>query len=174
MLAAASAWRVLEVEHSRLRQLVAAIERALDGDDWQHPGSQLDLLRRLIQEFQEFEAEAHRPKGVVLLDSVRGRSAQADQLLDELDDESQQCDQLLTHALKELDTLDQGGAADVDRVVARLQQHRDLMMRHLELEDTVLCYYTTQLLTSDEWSAVVSSISSVAQGVKSRRAQTRH
>lgn len=174
MLAAASAWRVLEVEHIRLRQLLAAIKRALHGDDWQHPGPQLELLRRLIQEFREFEAEAHRPKGVVLLGSVRGRSAQADQLLDELDDESLQCDQLLTQALEQLDTLAQGGAADVDALASRLQQHRDMMMRHLHLEDTVLRSYTTQLLTSDEWSAVVSSISSVAHRVKGRHAQIRH
>ena len=34
------------------------------------------------------------------------------------------------------------------------------MLRHLELEETLLCEQTEQLLTADEWSLVVSSISS--------------
>lgn len=174
MLAAASAWRILEVEHARLRQSLAAIERVLASDGWQHRGPQRERLRRLIQEFKEFETQAHRPKGVVLLDSMRGRSVQADQLLELLDAESQQCDQLLTQALEQLDTAEQGGAVDASEVASLLQQHRDVMMRHLDLEDTVLRSYTAQLLTSDEWSAVVSSISSVERRVKRRRAQTKH
>jgi hemerythrin-like domain-containing protein len=173
MLAAASAWRILEAEHARLRQLLAAIERVLEGDAWQHRGPQLDLLRRLIQEFQDFEIKAHRPKGVVLLGSMRGRLTQADQLLDVLDHESRQCDELLIQASKLLDTLEQDGEVDGGEVTSLLKQHRDLMVRHLDQEDTVLRSYTAQLLTSEEWSAVVSSISSVAHRLKGRGVPTK-
>jgi len=169
MLAAASAWRILEAEHTQLRQRLTAIASVLDAHAWQHRGPQLDLLRRLIQEFQDFETKAHRPKGVVLLGSMRGRLEQADQLLDVLEHEGRQCDQLLTQAVELLETLEQGGGADGAGVASLLQQHRDLMMKHLEQEDTVLRSYTARLLTSDEWCAVVSSISSVVQRGRGRR-----
>jgi hemerythrin-like domain-containing protein len=173
MLAAASAWRILEAEHTRLRQLLAEIESVLESGDWQQPGPQLDQLRQLIQEFLDFEDE-HRPKGVVLLGSLRGRLAEADQLLDVLDDESQQGDRLLTQVLELLGSVEQGGKVDAGEVESLLQQHRELMKQHLDREDTVLRSYTAQLLTSEEWSAVVSSISSVVRTTKRRRAQARH
>jgi hemerythrin-like domain-containing protein len=171
MLAAASAWRILEAEHARLRELLAAIERVLDGNAWKHPGPQCGQLRRLIQEFQDFENATHRPKGVVLLGSLRGRRAEADQLLDALDQESQHCEQLLGQALELLGTMEQDGGAEANQVESLLLQHRELMRRHLELEDTVLRSYTAQLLTPEEWSAVASSISSEIRKVKGRREQ---
>lgn len=173
MLAAGSAWRILEAEHARLRELLRAITRVLNGGAWKHPGPQLNLLRRLIQEFQDFETRTHRPKGVVLLDSMRGRLAEADQLLDVLEHESRQCEQLLAQALELLDTIEQGGDADQGKVASLLLQHRELMRRHLDQEDTALRSYTGQLLTSEEWSAVASSISHEVQKVKGRRAQTK-
>lgn len=174
MLAAGSAWRVLEAEHSRLRQLVASIKRVLDGDAWQHPGPQLNLLRRLIREFQDFETRTHRPKGVVLLGSMRGRLAEADELLDVLEHESRHCEQLLAQALERLETIEQGGDAERVEVASLLLQHRELMMRQLDREDTALRSYTAQLLTSEEWSAVASSISHELRKVKPRRVQTKH
>ena len=170
MLAAGSAWRVLEAEHSRLRQLVVAIERVLDGDAWQHPGPQLNLLRRLLREFQDFETRTHRPKGVVLLGSMRGRLAEADELLDVLEHESRHCEQLLARALERLDTIERGGDAERAEIASLLLQHRELMMRQLDREDTALRSYTAQLLTSEEWSAVASAISREVQKVKGRRA----
>jgi hemerythrin-like domain-containing protein len=169
MLASASAWRILEAEHTRLRQLAAAIARVLDGDGWQRRGPQLDLLRRLIQDFQDFETRTHRPKGVVLLGSMRGRLAQADELLDVLDHESQECERLLARALELLEAVEQDGKADGDEIASLLRQHRELMLQQLDQEDTVLRSYTAQLLTSDEWSVVASSISSVVHKPKGRR-----
>ena len=163
MLAAASAWRILEAEHTRLRELLAAVAQVLAGGGWQRRGPQLDLLRGRIQEFQDFETRTHRPKGVVLLGSMRGRLEQADELLDGLEDESRQGDQLLAEAVALIETLQQGGEADADRIAALLREQRELMTRQLDQEDTVLRNYTAQLLTSDEWSAVVSSISSVVR-----------
>ena len=92
MLAAESSWRILDAEHTRLRRLLADIARVLAGDAWQRRGPQLDRLRGLVREYRDFEAETHRPKGVVLMGSMRGRSTQADQLLEALHHERQQCD----------------------------------------------------------------------------------
>ena len=163
MLAAASAWRILESE-----QLLDAIAGALKDGTWRHQRAQRNVIRRLIREYREFETQTHRPKGIVLLDSVRGRSAQADQLLDVLEHECEECDQLLTRAIQLLDTLERGEGAEAEEAATLLERHRELMMRHLDEEDTVLRSYTSQLLTSDEWSAVVSSISSVARRPKGR------
>jgi hemerythrin-like domain-containing protein len=154
--------------------MLAAIARVLEGDTWQQPGPQMSLLRRLIQDFRDFEARTHRPKGVVLLDSMRGRSSQADKLLDALEQESRQCDQLLVQALEALEMNAHAEGADGSSVVSLLLRHRGLMMQQLDQEHTVLRSYTTQLLTSEEWSAVVSSISSVVRSAKVRRMPTPH
>jgi hemerythrin-like domain-containing protein len=174
MLAARSAWRILEAEHTRLRQLLAAIERVLDEGAWKQPGPQLHLLSQLVQEFQAFETRTHQPKGVVLLGSMRGRLAEADELLDVLEHESRQCEQLLARALELIEAIEQGGDADRGEVASLLLQHRESMMRQLDREDTALRSYTAQLLTSEEWSAVASSISLEVQKAKARRVQTRH
>jgi len=171
MLAARSAWRILEAEHTRLRQLLAAIERVLEEGGWKEAGPQLHLLRQLIQEFQEFETRTHQPKGVVLLGSMRGRLAEADELLDQLDEDGRRNAQLLAHVLALLDTIEQGDAIERGEVATLLLQHRESMLRQLDREDTALRSYTSQLLTSEEWSAVASSISMAVQ--KGRRVHTR-
>lgn len=168
MLASGSAWRILEAEHRRLRQLLAAIAGVLDDDAWMHPGPQLKVLRERIQDFQDFETMTHRPKGVVLLGSVRGRSAQADELLDVLDHDSRQCEQLLARAVGLLEAIEQGGDADRGEVESLLRQHCKLMLGHLDQEDTALRSYTSKLLTSEEWSSVASSISRQVQKVKGK------
>jgi hemerythrin-like domain-containing protein len=173
MLAARSAWRVLEAEHTRLRQLLAAIERVLDEGAWKQPGPQLHLLRQLVEEFRAFEAGTHQPKGVVLLGSMRGRLAEADELLDVLEQENRECERLLARARALIETIEQGGDADRGEVASLLLQHRESMLRQLDREDTVLRSYTAQLLTSEEWSAVASSISLELQKARGRRVQTR-
>ena len=173
MLASGSAWRILVAEHNRLRQLSASIHQVLDGDGWRQPGPQLQLLRRRIVEFQDFEAATHRPKGVVLMDSMRGRSEQADQFLEVLDHESQHCDELLARALALLDAIGPDGAGEPAEVVSLLRQHGELLLGQLDREDTVLRSYTAQLLTNEEWSAVVSSISSVVQRGKGRQERSK-
>jgi hemerythrin-like domain-containing protein len=159
MLAAGSAWRILEAEHTRLRQLLAGIARILDEDAWKQAGPGLNSLLGLIRKFQDFETRTHRPKGVVLLGAMRGRLAEADQLLDVLDQESQRCEELLARALDLLQALENGGNAEAGEIASLLLQHRELMTRQLDQEDTALRSYTAQLLTSEEWSRVVSSIS---------------
>ena len=168
MLAAGSAWRILEAEHSQLRQIMADIARVLDDGTWKQPGPRLDSLRALIRRFQDFEERTHRPKGVVLLGATRGRLAEADQLLDVLEHDGQRCEELLNQALDLLRAVEAGGAAEAGGVATLLRQHRELMTRQLDQEDTALRAYTSQLLTSEEWSRVVSSISREVRNVKGR------
>jgi len=170
MLAAGSAWRILEAEHAQLRLLLAEIARILDNDAWMQAGPQLDSLQALIRKFQDFETRTHRPKGVVLLGATRGRSAEADQLLDVLEQESQRCEELLNRAADLLQALETGGSVEVGEVASLLQQHREWMTLQLDREDKALRSYTAQLLTPEEWSRVVSSISREVQGVKGGRA----
>jgi hemerythrin-like domain-containing protein len=169
MLSEASAWRVLDAEHASLRRLLAGIVSALEGEAWKHPGPQLKLLRGRIHDYQEFESRTHRPKGVVLLGSMRGRQAEADQLLDVLDHENRHCEQLLAQALERIDALGASGEADADEVTSLLLQHQEAMLQQLEREDTALRAYTAQLLTAEEWSAVASSMSREIQKRKDRR-----
>lgn len=173
MLASGSAWRVLDAEHDQLRLLLDAIVRNLDGATGKQPGLDLGALRALVQAFQDFETRTHRPKGVVLLESVRGRSADADRLLDEIEGESRTCEQLLSQAVALIEQGLAGGKADEGEIDALLRQHRDLMVQQLEQEDTALRSYTTQLLTSQEWSQVASSISSEVHKPRGRRDTTR-
>ena len=173
MLASGSAWRVLEAEHDQLRRLLDAIVRNLEGATGQS-GLDLATLRARVQEFQDFETRTHRPKGVVLLESVRGRSADADRLLDEIEDESRTCEQLLSQAVVVIEKGLAGGAVDQSEIDSLLRRHRDLMVQQLDQEDTALRSYTTQLLTSQEWSRVASSISSEVQKAKARRDATRN
>jgi hypothetical protein len=164
MLAAGSAWRILEAEHIQLRQLLADIARMLDDPAWKQPGPGRDSLRGLIHEFQDFETRTHRPKGVVLLGATRGRLPEADRLLDVLEHDGRRCDELLAQALDLLRADD----AEAGEVAPLLRQHRELMTRQLDQEDTALRAYTARLLTSEEWSRVVSSISREVGNVKGR------
>ena len=174
MLASGSAWRILEAEHDQLRRLLDAIQRNLDDGKGKRSGLDLGALRAQIQEFQDFETRTHRPKGVVLLESVRGRSADADRLLDEIEGESRTCEQLLSQAVVLIENGLAGGASDQGEIESLLRQHRDLMVQQLDQEATALRSYTTQFLTSQEWARVASSISSEVQKAKRRRDATRN
>jgi hemerythrin-like domain-containing protein len=170
MLAAESAWRILHAEHTHMRELLASIGGALASGDWRGPGPQLASLRQVLETLQAFDRATHRPKGLVLLASLRGRSSDADDLLDQLQLERERCDQLLSQICTLLDALEQGEADVANDLESLLEQHRDLMLSHLDLEDQALHSHTALLLTPDEWSNVVSSISKVVQAT---RAQSR-
>jgi hemerythrin-like domain-containing protein len=170
MLAAESAWRILFTEHTRMRELLASIEGTLASDDWRRPGPQLVSLRQLIENLSDFDRATHRPKGLVLLAMLRGRSSEADDLLDQLQLERERCDELLSQIFTLLDVLEQGRAGVADELKSLVEQHRGLMLNHLDLEDQTLHSHTALLLTPEEWSSVVSSISTVVQAT---RAQSR-
>lgn len=177
MLAAECAWIILRAEHTRIRELLALVEGTLKTGDWARPGPQAAALVELIERLQAFEEATHRPKGVVLLEILRGRSAEADQLLDELELESKHCDGLLSRAKAMLKPAESGATSEsgetgergeAGTVEALLQEHRQLMHAHLDREDTLLHSQTALLLTGEEWAAVVSSMSAAMEAAKER------
>jgi hemerythrin-like domain-containing protein len=163
MLAAESAWRILHLEHYRLRELSATIERTIQVDHWFQRAGQVTLLRALISGLQTFNDAAHRPKGAVLIEALRQRP-DMNGFLDELETDQARCDSLLEDALAALDALEHDGAGSAERCIRALQAHRRLLLNHLEREDTVLQLRTNEMLTPEEWSAVASSISEVIEG----------
>ena len=171
MLAAESAWRILRLEHLRLRELSDTIVRTLSVPDWARRATQRSLLRALIRGLQPLNDDAHRPKGAALMSALRQHADMAS-LLDQLDRHQARCDELLVQALRLLDAVDQGGdPVAADRCAATLHEHHRVLLVHLEQEDGVLQPHTTERLTPEEWSAVASSISMVINrgGVPPRR-----
>ncbi|RSZ34676.1 hemerythrin domain-containing protein [Variovorax beijingensis] len=168
MLAAECAWAILRAEHVRTRELLARLETAMkagvEASVRQRARAAIDVIERL----QAFEETTHRPKGVVMLNMLRGRSSEADGLLDQLDSESERCSGLLAQSkllLERAGSGDTGAAAAAD---ALLQQHRHLMSAHLDKEDTLLHSHTALLLSPEEWATVVSSISKEVGAAKRR------
>jgi hemerythrin-like domain-containing protein len=160
MLAAECAWAILRAEHSRIRELLGLVAGALKPADWTRQG-QVAALVELIEHLQAFEETTHRPKGVVLLGILRGRSAEADNLLNQLELESERCDSLLSQSKAMLKLAESGEMGAARAVEPLLREHCQLMHAHLDLEDTLLHSQTALLLTGEEWAAVVSSISQV-------------
>jgi hemerythrin-like domain-containing protein len=172
MLAAECAWAILRAEHVRTRELLGRLETAMkaegEADVRQRARSAIELIERL----QAFEETTHRPKGVVMLNMLRGRSSEADGLLDQLDSESERCNGLLAQAkiLLERAESSDNTAAEAD---ALLRQHRQWMSAHLDKEDTLLHSHTALLLSPEEWATVVSSISKEVGAAKRRREHRR-
>ena len=160
MLAARCAWTILHAEHDQIRQYLDAIAEAQRAVPWAQPGTALARLREAVETLQSFDLASHRPKGIALMEALRGRSPDADLLLTVLEQERESDDALLGQALDMLDTAAAGDAHAAVDCAALLAQHREHVLHHLEKEDTLLCAHTEQLLTEEEWSLVVSAISS--------------
>jgi hemerythrin-like domain-containing protein len=154
---------VLRAEHACMRELLRAIDEELSSDRWRHADPQPASLLRLLQCLRSFEDAVHRPKGVALLDTLRGRCAEVDALLERFDAENRRCDGQLHQALDLLEHLREGDRRAAAACAELLRQHRMLMLRHLDEEDTVLPAHTARLLTPEEWSNVVSSMSAVVE-----------
>ena len=163
MLAADCAWAVLRAEHARLRELIDVMDDAVKSGGWASGGPPAQALATLIERVQEFEHTTHRPKGVVLVRALRGRSVQADDLLMRLENTRDRCDDLLSQAKARLKAAASGSASTADGIEALLQEHRRLMLAHLDEEDSLLQTQSEEHLTREEWAAVASSIS-VAMG----------
>ena len=163
MLAAESAWRILRLEHFRLRELSATIVRTVEPPNWFQHDSQRRLLRALVTGLQAFNDAAHRPKGAALLEAMRQHPDMLD-FLDQLARDQAGCDHLLAQALALLDAAEQGDTAAAPACVAALLEHHRQLLSHLEREDTALHLHTNERLTPEEWSAVASSISAIIDG----------
>jgi len=165
VLASEFAWRILMAEHARLREFLAAIQRATSSQGWRRPGPEMVALRRLLEELRSFDEATHRPKGVALFGALRRRSAGPDagELLDAHEKQQEDCSRLLDEAIALLDEAANGRADAADECLARLSQHRALLRAHLAQEDTKLRAIALKALTPEDWSAVVSSISTVVR-----------
>jgi len=164
MLAAECAWAVLRSEHARIRSLLALIEQTLGRAAQAGPTALAASLLAQIHELESFESTTHRPKGLVMVEIMRGRCPQAAELLTRLEQESERCSQLLSRA-KAMLTGTQHGFADIESL---LGAHRALMLSHLDQEDTLLHSQTARLLTAEEWASVASSISDAIRRDKQR------
>ena len=159
MLAAKSARAVLSAEHEKIRELLSQLDEAARAGGCAsaiHAGA----LLRLVEQLQAFDEATHRPKGVMLMAALRGRSAEADDLLRRLATMRNHGDRLLSRARSKLRAAakgDLGAAVGVDGLLA---QHRTLTLAHLDAEDSLLHSQSTAHLTRDEWAAIASSISS--------------
>ena len=166
MLAAECAWAVLRAEHARIRELLNLVNDALNDGGWVCSGPQAKALFALIERLQVFDHATHRPKGVVLVQTLRGRSVEADDLLIRLESTRDRCDDLLLQATAKLKAAASGAASVADGVGALLHEHRKLMLVHLDEEDSLLHSQTAAHLTRAEWAAVASSISVAMGGAK--------
>jgi hypothetical protein len=98
MLAAECAWAILRAEHARIRELLLLVEDALKTGVAARGGPQAAPLIELIDRLQAFDEATHRPKGVVLVQILRGRAAESDELLQRLETQRARCDELLSRA----------------------------------------------------------------------------
>ena len=159
MLAAECAWAVLRSEHARIRSLLALIEQTLQRRAQTPPETLAASLLAHIEQLESFESTTHRPKGVIMVEIMRGRSPEAAQLLTRLEQESARCGQLLSRAkalVRRVPCEIGDGPAEIDTV---LGEHRARMLAHLDQEDTLLHSQTALLLTAEEWASVASSAS---------------
>jgi len=170
MLSVESAWRILHAEHARMHELARAIESATLADGWREPGHALSSLVESVRYLQSFDDATHRPKGVALFAALRGRDPRADALISRLEEDCEQRDRTLAQALGHLVKVGLGNAAAADTAKRLLDQHCAMLRGDLELEDTALRDVATRLLSPQEWSAIVSSISAViaAPGLRTR------
>jgi hypothetical protein len=168
MLAAECAWIILRAEHTRIRELLAQVGGMLKAGGWARSGPQAAPLVEVIERLQAFDEAMHCPKGLVLLDILRGRSAEADQLLDELEQERARCDDLLSQAKALLKPGESGAATDAAIIEALLEEHHRLMHAQMDTEETLLHSQSALLLTGEEWAAVVSSMSAAMEAAKER------
>lgn len=160
MLASRCAWTILRGEHAQMRQLLGSITKLLQDKQWSRSGPAVARLRQLIETLQSFDQASHRPKGVAMLDALRGRSADADRLLADLERDRESDDALLTQAIAKLDAVAGGQKIDGGDCARLLALYCEGVLHHLHQEDTVLCAHSERLLTEQEWSHVVSEISS--------------
>jgi len=168
MLAAECAWAILRAEHVRTRELLDCLREAMKAGGEASVRPRATTAIEIIERLRAFEENTHRPKGVVMLNILRGRSREADELLEQLDAESECCNSLISQARLLLERARSGDTDAAGQAGALLRQHRQFMSTHLDKEDTLLHSQTALLLTAEEWATVVSSISKEVGAARKR------
>jgi len=158
MLAASSALSVLCAEHAQIRELLTQVDEVVHAGGWAC-GAQAQALAQLVERLHAYDEATHRPKGVLLLSALRGRSPETDDFLQRLEAMRGRCDGLRSQVCSRLRAAVAGNVEATRDVEALLEEHRDLTLAHLEAEDAFLHSQSADLLTSDEWAAIASSIS---------------
>jgi hemerythrin-like domain-containing protein len=160
MLAARGAWAILESEHAHMRRLLAAMADVLDAGAWRRTGAAQQRLVQIVAALHLFDRATHRPKGAAMMQAMSGRSAPADQHLDHMQRERERDDALLAQATGLLAAIVEGDDGRCGDCLDLLMRYREGLLRQMEQEETLLREHAERLLTQDEWSQVVSAISS--------------
>jgi hemerythrin-like domain-containing protein len=170
VLAAKTAWAILESEHEHMRGLLAEMARMVDAGAWRRPGPDHERLVQLIEALRLFDCDLHRPKGVAMMQAMGGRSAPADEHLERMREERERDDALLADAIVLLHAIAAGNEGACGDCHARLVRYREGLLRQMQQEETLLRAHAERLLTEEEWSQVVSEISSTLYGSQRDRA----
>lgn len=163
MLAFESAWRVLNAEHARIRELAQALQRDARGGRWRTDPTALADLQRRLQDLQALDNDRHRPKGVALVAALQGKSAEVDALLARLQADQALCDQWLAAAIGLAYRLRCGQQEAAAELARTLDDHGALLLAHIEREDTLLRDESAKCLAPEDWCRIVSSISTVVR-----------
>ena len=167
MLAVDTAWAILEAEHAHMRGLLDRMNALLDDAQWSRDQRERGELGQLMATLVQFDQASHRPKGLALMETMRGRSAVADEHLAQLGRERKRDDDLLREASDILAARAELGAGANARCAELLRAFSAGLMEQMRHEETLLRADATALLSPDEWSRVVSRISSTVHGSRS-------
>ena len=148
-------------EHAQMRAYSTALSRRLEVPDW-FKGAELAEVRILAQSLRRYDKQ-HRPKGTALFAALRQRGAAIQALLDDLEREGDECTLGLEAAMVLLDHLSRGSAAaeSAEACASAFRDHTTLLLRHLDREDIDLRRCAMEELAPEEWSTIVSSISTM-------------
>ena len=161
MLASRSAWMILKADHTLMRQRMALIAEVVVAERWHTPGPELRKLVKLVHSLRSFDTASHRPKGTLMLNTLRGSLPEADRLISQMEQERDQDDRLLMQAIDMLHALQEGAPHECAACAAILSQHHHRALDHMHGEETTVAAFTEKLLSKEEWSRVASHISAV-------------
>lgn len=142
-----------------MRELLAEIASIVESGGWQSPGPPQRRLRERVLELEAFDETLHRPKGVGMLLAMRGRSVAADGQLATLARDRGDNDSVLAKVKAALDGMARGEQGDHADLPARLTGYREGLLAQMHREETLLRSHAEHLLSEEEWSQVISEIS---------------
>lgn len=144
-----------------MRELALALQRDAQDGGWRSSTAALSALQRRLQELQQLDNDSHRPKGVALVAALRGKSAEVDALLETLESDQSRCDDWLAEAIALCEQVRAGREPAAAELQQTLGSHAQVLLEHLDREDTVLREISARCLAPEDWPAIVSSISKV-------------
>ncbi|MGA0609624.1 hemerythrin domain-containing protein [Caldimonas sp. KR1-144] len=160
MLAVQMAWSLLEAEHRHMRAMLdEAVMLAGQGGGTCHAATARRVLP-LLDELEAFDKATHRPKGLTMLGTMKGRSAAADLHLDAMASARARADAALMHAKALLKAAADGDILAQSTCQSLLSGYREVLLQQMDEEETLLRRHAESVLTQEEWSLLVSEMSS--------------